>query len=367
MRVVVDANLIIERDWHLTTGPAEALLSAARRGRVRLVLPEVVVREVVAAHAERRAAARGKLQAARAALRRLEGPRGPGDDAEAADPFIRQTFESWFRDRLAQHRVEVPDVPEAAAALVDRALQRRRPFDSNGRAGFRDALIWETVLEGASSAQTTLLASDNVRDFADDSNTAPHPHLREDLTARGLDAAAVRLVRSFEEAAHVALEPAREVVDRLRERLAREPEWADELTEQMRQEVQADMPDIDDTGVVVSIESGGEPFEGDIVGSELEDVTISGAPSVADAFPLTDGVYAVQLEVPAEAVYELDVSTHGFWQQPNRVPANVRLSGDERSAYFSGFARVRALFDARYRAETDELSQLSLMGLADGD
>jgi hypothetical protein len=32
-------------------------------------------------------------------------------------------------------------------AVVERALERRQPFDTAGHNGYRDALLWETVLE----------------------------------------------------------------------------------------------------------------------------------------------------------------------------------------------------------------------------
>ena len=123
---------------------------------------------------------------------------------------------------------------------------------------------------------------------------------------------------------------------------------------------------VDDSRVgKIAIESGGEHFSGDVVGSDLDDVTITGPPTVVDAFPLTERTYAVIIEAGADALYELEVSTVGFWRQPERIPADVRLSADERSAYFSGFANVRALFDARYDLDTDTLQGISLMGIVD--
>jgi rRNA-processing protein FCF1 len=365
MRVVVDANLITERDWFLRGASAEALLAAALRARVRLVVPEVVVREVATAHSERRAAAQSRLRAAQRDLRRLEGPLA-SDEAEVAvtDPFVRQAYDSWLRQRLRDHRVEIPPIPEASASLVDRALRRRRPFDAKGK-GFRDALIWETVLGSASDTVVTVLATDNINDFGDDGSEGLHPDLLEDITGKGLSDGAVRLVRSLDAAAHLALEPAREVLDRLRARLDDEPEWSDELLDRMRVEVQNEWPAIDDAGVSFDIESRAEPFETEIVGSELEDLTLSGPPTAVDAFPLTEDVYAVVLEASADAVYRVEVSTSGFSRRPHRVPTGLDLSRDEDIAYFAGFADVTALFDARFDVRTEELTELSLMGLAD--
>jgi hypothetical protein len=107
-------------------------------------------------------------------------------------------------------------------------------------------------------------------------------------------------------------------------------------------------------------------FEADVGDRELEDLTLIGPPYIADAYPLTESVYAVSLEVSGEATYEVEVGTSGFWHQPHRVPDDVRLSRDERTAYFKGFAGVRVLFDGRYDATTGTLGELSLLGLAEG-
>jgi hypothetical protein len=364
VRVVLDANLIIERDWHLRTGTAEALLAAAQRRRLRLVIPEVVVREAVAAHAERRTNAQSRLRSALADLHRLDGPNAEDASAKSGS-FIQRTYESSLRERLRDHGVEVAPVPEISESLVDRAVRRRRPFDANGKAGFRDALIWQTVLDEASDAQVTVFATDNIKDFGNETKDGLHPHLVEDVAGKGLGSASIRLVRSLDDAARLALEPARDILDRIRARLTDEPGWSNELLELMRQEVASEWPGIDDTGVYVSIETGGEPFEGDIVDSELEDLTLTGPALASDAFPLTEEVYAVTLEAPADATYQLEVSTTAFYHQPHRVPEGLVLSSDERVAYFGGFSRVRALFDGRYNTATGELTGLSVVGLVD--
>lgn len=40
MRVIIDANLVIERDWHLRGGAAQALLAASKRRHVPVSIPE---------------------------------------------------------------------------------------------------------------------------------------------------------------------------------------------------------------------------------------------------------------------------------------------------------------------------------------
>lgn len=72
-----------------------------------------------------------------------------------------------------------------------------------------------------------MFATDNTRDFAIDDKRGLHSHLLDDVAAKGLGAGAVRWVRTLEEAARVALEPAKEVLDRLRERFVAQTTWSE--------------------------------------------------------------------------------------------------------------------------------------------
>src|SRR3954454_947193 len=148
-RVVIDANLIIRRDWFLSGGAAEALLAASRRSRILMVVPEVVLLEVVAAHEAHEKKAVREVRKAVAELHKLRAPLGYETQRLEIETFMRRRFEPWLRELLERHRVNVAPIPEISRQLVHRAIQRRRPFDAEGKTGFRDALIWETVLAGA--------------------------------------------------------------------------------------------------------------------------------------------------------------------------------------------------------------------------
>lgn len=363
MRIVIDSSLIVEKDWRLSRTHAEALLAASRNGRISLIVPEVVVREVVAAQRDRVSTELKNLRAAKAELARLEGrSEGPQNSAQTQS----DSYEDELRQRLDSKRVTIAKVPEDTSAILDRALQRRRPFDSHGRNGFRDALIWQAVVEGASNAQTTIFATNNTKDFAEHPSDSLHQHLLDDLDALGIRQEQVRLALSLEAAVRLAIEPADEVLESLRERLTNEPELADALEQEMRSLIDDEGAAIDDVGVSPTIEASGGPFEDAAVDHELEDLEVTGEPSVSDAYLLTDDVFVVQLEIHGEARYTIEVMTEGFSHHPKLVPPGIVLSLDERSAYFDGFADIRVLFDARYRPSTGQLSDLSLTGLIDG-
>lgn len=363
MRLVIDSSLIVKHDWYLTTGPAQALLAAAQRGQIRLIVPEVVVREVVNKHAEERRAATDRVKSALADLRRLDGPESPSRTA-AVPESPRETYEARLRERLADANVDVPPIPEITDALVTRALARRRPFTKEGKVGFRDALIWQAVLDGASDDAVSLLVAFNPIDFANDTKDALHPHLVEDVTSRGLSPDAVLLVQSFQEAANAALDPAWEIAQEIQDLLASDADWTSRLTDLLQEAAAIDLIAVEDHGVDIQLEEGAEPFGNEIIGLDLEEADLLGPPRLTTTFGLGDNVFTVRFAVPARAYYEVEIGTSGFWRNPKLVPDDLRLSRNEASAYFSAFADGDALFDARYDARGKTISDVSFLALA---
>jgi hypothetical protein len=107
--------------------------------------------------------------------------------ATAADAFPPR-LDAQLAD-LNVDVVDPPDVPHMD--LVTRASIRRRPCDDNGN-GYRDTLIWLTLIELAKSTNDAVaLVSDNYKDFgvtgAQSDDRSLHAQLIEDLEAAGLN------------------------------------------------------------------------------------------------------------------------------------------------------------------------------------
>jgi hypothetical protein len=172
--VVLDSNAVI-----LDLRPSEdgwrQLVAAARAGRVRVGIPEIVVDELVAHRTNRH-------------------------QPDVADAIA--ALAAW-RDGRADRRVDTllgggvgfvllpyPEVTHRAVAA--RALTRRRPFDRLGHDGYRDTLVWETVLALARTLPRgrVVFVSRNSKDFAaEDHRDAPlHPHLADDVASSAGDA-----------------------------------------------------------------------------------------------------------------------------------------------------------------------------------
>lgn len=102
----------------------------------------------------------------------------------------RDDVVQWFEEAGAV----LSDPSVSHSELVDRILAHRRPFTSDEK-GYRDALIWYSVLERADDEPVVLLTA-NTKDFASKPDNALAPELQDDLTARGLPKDRVTLLTS---------------------------------------------------------------------------------------------------------------------------------------------------------------------------
>jgi hypothetical protein len=165
IHVLLDTNAI-DLNRPLTTTAGEALMEAAHSGKVQLVVPELVIAELVnrwreecsRAATERDAAAHKLVALGATDRRRIPRP----IDVEAA----AAAFEQGFRRELQAAGAEMPPLPDVPHGdIVDRALRRDQPFDVKGHDGYRDVLLWETVLEQTAAGHDVALVSSDMRAF----------------------------------------------------------------------------------------------------------------------------------------------------------------------------------------------------------
>lgn len=80
-----------------------------------------------------------------------------------------------------------PDVEHKI--IVARALARKKPFKPDGREGYRDYLVWRTVLEIVKgNAGPIHFVSENPKDFADENDKRKlHPDLLEEMKQLQID------------------------------------------------------------------------------------------------------------------------------------------------------------------------------------
>jgi PIN domain len=229
--LILDTNAIVG-DWLLASPAARHVRNQSTYGSLALVVPDLVVREAARVYRREFKAAQRELHTALLRRQRL--------DAGAPDQLLAQIDTSLDADAAAaRHEAELRRVLERAnarvlplpdvshARLINDSLRGEKPFDQEGRKGYRDALIWHSVLGVARCGTPLVLVTANHKDFARSADAQERlaDDLAEDLAAlrqAGAPQAEVRVRVSL--ASSIAQDfPAEDaVVLELRERLSKD-------------------------------------------------------------------------------------------------------------------------------------------------
>jgi hypothetical protein len=166
-----------------------------------LVVPELVIDETLNKWREKTEEEVEKLRVTKKALEAYGLEVQPPSPAEVEARIAK--VEEDFRGALSGTNCLVPSYPQASHAdVVKRALARDQPFDSRGKDGYRDSLLWETVLELATNHEV-LLVSDDRRAFAGTDKEKLSPALDKEACERIGRAGAVTLLTSVSAAAAI--------------------------------------------------------------------------------------------------------------------------------------------------------------------
>lgn len=209
LRVVLDTNSIHRDPW-LTGQAGSKLARLANSGSCVLVYPEVVVAEL----------RRQRLEAATVAhdvtTKGVEDMDRAGvdvsqtlNDLSAVRGRIGPDLDKAFDAVLTAPGILHAPIPAVATEdLMQRDLDRRRPFmeiDHNKRkksVGFRDVLIWETVLAVLASSpepDAVLFVTSDAGFLGEDGKTL-HADLLEDVISLGIDPDRIATVKSIGQA-----------------------------------------------------------------------------------------------------------------------------------------------------------------------
>jgi hypothetical protein len=190
--VVIDTNVFV-RDTHLLRkkgGPALIRLLRATRGQ--LLIPEILHREYVEQTVAAADEHRSKVEKAFSALETLLGERfqQPVPDGEAV------RFGAINRLRALEVLTQSdPLTPELYAAAGTRSLEKRRPTSKTDH-GYKDCLIWESVLRLPPGSEVMFISRDNPAFFEGD---AFHPGLVAEARTREITVVGYQNIESVVE------------------------------------------------------------------------------------------------------------------------------------------------------------------------
>lgn len=194
MKVVIDTT-VLGRDSTLSASDGQLLRVFLERTQSELCIPRVVAEEAVNL-VRKSVAAFNKAAQEAARLSR---------DRKTFFPVDVEAKVAEYRDRLdAEVRackgriLELPAVSHER--LLSRTLSNRKPFVDGGR-GYKDTLIWFTILELMESCDDEIcFISTNYKDWArENDHNLLHISLWEDLSRFKVNPTRVHLVESLSE------------------------------------------------------------------------------------------------------------------------------------------------------------------------
>jgi hypothetical protein len=139
-----------------------------------------------------------------------------GDPLAIDKTEVRGTEESRLRRLLEEAGGRTAPLPMVEHdAVVERALRREQPFESKGRDGYRDVILWETLLAMAAEDGPIVFISNDHRAFFDrDSSKGLSGKLRDEFQSRAVEGATIDLFSEVGPGTDTALEKAAAEVER---------------------------------------------------------------------------------------------------------------------------------------------------------
>lgn len=184
MIIVLDTNIFC-RDFYARGTQMQLLMKMGN-----IIVPEIVFDETLNKHREKLREASSAVQKKLEEYNRLVCNEFKIDfEAKYADEDAR--YDEFLTELLLSHAAYPPEgYPDVEhKIIVARALSRKKPFKSDGREGYRDYLVWRTVLEIVKRyAEPIHFVSENPKDFADENDKKKlHADLLEEMQQLQID------------------------------------------------------------------------------------------------------------------------------------------------------------------------------------
>jgi hypothetical protein len=357
MEAFLDACVLFD-DLAMLGLRSRAVLAQCRSGNVGIVIPEVVVLEVVNLARERIHSAANRITGG---IERLAGlGLDAGADIQNVELLARR-FETDLRERLTESGVRIPSIPDTDhAILVERSIAGRKPFRCSG-VGYRDALIWQNVLDTAASGDVALVTA-NTRDFANATGSALHPDLVGDLDSIGTRSTA-SLYTSLDDFIAAHIPPSKVALQHARDLLATNHHFAADLRERITKSL-AEFRSWPYHSNVTIVEAEGASMRGEESpgSTDIDEVRLIGNIECRQAVSLADEEekFALQIIARAEVLFNLVFDPPSVeWLVERR--SNVDFY-DHSESYSAGYVTryIVAELDASFDRTGEAIDELEL-------
>lgn len=192
MKIILDTNSIY-KDFLLSSPQIRTIEKYLSQINDELLISEVVFEEMVRHFREDYSKAIGSYKSIIKVSEVLGIELNSMMEIEKAVSLYRDKLQNRIKE-IGGKVIQLPN--PKIRSLFNRDIHGRKPFDTSGK-GFRDTLIWESILEIYLDHSEDILLISNDKGFlttTDDGGTILHEDLICDLKMRGIDPEQVKLL-----------------------------------------------------------------------------------------------------------------------------------------------------------------------------
>ncbi len=199
LNIVLDSNVIIN-DWRMRGIEFQLLKWFIINCNAKLFVPQLVIDEVTNKAREK---LQKSIRLANKNIKEVERIINKQTNSRISIMLLlklKKEYRSYllnFFDDLDAKLIAHDDIPHDV--LIKRSLSRKKPFNNDDK-GYRDSIIWETILQSIAICNaTTIFITDNKNDFASNKNAnILHDDLLDDLKSKELSKESVILCDSLQ-------------------------------------------------------------------------------------------------------------------------------------------------------------------------
>jgi hypothetical protein len=185
---------IIEGDYRLRSGNLLHLVNVCKIAKVKMILPAVVFSDLSCHYCDNLNDVIENSRKINLELDRFVYSGVSPKIAVVRHQELINSYEHWLSNRLKNLGIIIYDYPKIAHQhIIKRASAKRKPFKDHDM-GYKDTLIWETILEYLKKTSNTVIFLSNDRDFG---NSDLHKDLVDDLTSSGIEHNRIILFKDF--------------------------------------------------------------------------------------------------------------------------------------------------------------------------
>lgn len=215
MLIFLDSSIFCS-DFHLTSTNFELLKAYISKGGSWLCLSEIVIDEVKNKYKEKITTQFQKVNSEIRELNKIILLDIPLVTEELIKKELNDYDSFWDMFPFEYGNGSSEGYPKNShKEIVQRALERKKPFKEDGKDGYRDYLIWLTFLDVVShyTMENACFVTLNTRDFSDPINKAElHPQLKKDIEEKGISLSRVLYFTSLKDFIEQQVKPELQVI-----------------------------------------------------------------------------------------------------------------------------------------------------------